>query len=57
MKIEISLRDYFAGQALSGMLASEREDDENSMTMDEVVNIAYGFADEMMQQKEVEQVK
>ena len=51
----LSLRDYFAGQAIAGMLASESEAD-RSYKPHQLADRAYDVADAMLaeRQKEVE---
>lgn len=46
----MTLRDYFAGQALAGMLA----DSERSGTLEEYTRYAYDFADAMLKAREVQ---
>ena len=43
----MSLRDYLAGQALAGLLASSR-----SWTLGEVAAFAYRYADEMLKERD-----
>ena len=42
----LSLRDWFAGQALAGILASDR-----SWTLGEVTGFAYRYADLMLEER------
>jgi len=47
----MDLRDYFAGQALAGLLASDVED-----KMDSFASISYMLADLMMKQRNYKEV-
>ena len=44
----MTLRDYFAAQALTGMLASYTGDDSTFPQPSEAANAAYSFADAML---------
>jgi len=48
----ISLRDYLAGQALAGMCSIKPTDMRDFLFSDELVRIAYDFADAMMKQRD-----
>jgi hypothetical protein len=47
----MSLRDYFAGQALAGMLANQRAYDE--VRAEVIANMSYDQADEMLKVRSV----
>lgn len=55
----MTLRDYFAGQALAGLCASETEDDREvtikqpALVYAEFAQQAYGLADAMLEAREV----
>lgn len=49
----MSLRDWFAGMAMSGMYANRNFDD---MPLDEIAHVSYIQADEMLSAKEYEPV-
>lgn len=47
----MSLRDYFAGQALIALI--NISDKYNSITRDEIVSEAYNYADSLLKAREV----
>ena len=47
----MTLRDYFAGQALAGMLADPSRDDEDWPTKEHFTEEAYSYADAMIEER------
>jgi len=47
----LDIRDYFAGQALVGIL-SNSSDEFMSMTSDDIAELSYDIANEMLKEKE-----
>jgi len=45
----VTLRDYFAGQALAGLLADGLRDKRDD---DDIAEVAYGMADAMLNERE-----
>lgn len=50
----MSLRDYFAGQALNGMLASDSSVDRTKVNKSVWANVAYDFAAAMLKAREAQ---
>jgi hypothetical protein len=50
----MELRDWFAGQALSGLLANHKN---NEIPNDDLVTICYSMADDMMEMRDQEWAK
>ncbi len=50
--MNIDLRDYFAGQALQGMLASGNDHYNGSTDYKDYSGLAYGYADAMIAERE-----
>lgn len=45
----MTLRDWFAGQAMSGMLSGLWTEDSGYVSSDQIARIAYGHADDMLE--------
>ena len=52
--VSINLRDYFAGQALAGILANGAGEDDSQTLRLIIANDAYGYADAMLEARKAQ---